>query len=550
MRKVIFILAMSLIGMMSFAQTQTIYSQLKLNTVNNGTVSDSLVLVQGTDNIVRKIPLSSISPEVTTPTVQETIDAQVGVSDYLYMDFPSGEFEDEGYAVGIRSDNELIIGNSSTNYTHYTDEGSIVHYLSDNSRVNLIGGVATYSFANSTASASDGLKIEVSPEESLISCRNPGDSAFNWDISGYAGIEFNNDTAKVKINGTSNSIEVSSNSIAFEGGGDTMTLTPQSVTGDTTVYLPTYGGILATEDYVDNNAPTLNEVTNQGNVSLNPIHAPEFTDASATDSLFVANNRYLALGDLGNDYGGNWSKYFTMFDDNNVDDGFEVYVDDGTYQMDVWGNAGGNILLSLRQSLGGFDNVKTRSELFHDYIHNNVYKFVSGVGTNNFSTRLNDTDFYIYRDGNLNSSSFRATIDKDVYLGDVNGVLGAAANFIKVENSANRIRVVAPDVLQLGSDGGNSRLNLTGGNSAELVADYIYFRNNVGANKAQFEVGGITADRAYTFADKTGTIPVIGTTAPSSSSDTGVVGEIRVKASYIYVCVATDTWVRAALSTW
>ena len=39
-------------------------------------------------------------------------------------------------------------------------------------------------------------------------------------------------------------------------------------------------------------------------------------------------------------------------------------------------------------------------------------------------------------------------------------------------------------------------------------------------------------------------------TAPSSASDTGTVGEIRYTADYIYVCVASNTWKRAAISTW
>jgi len=37
---------------------------------------------------------------------------------------------------------------------------------------------------------------------------------------------------------------------------------------------------------------------------------------------------------------------------------------------------------------------------------------------------------------------------------------------------------------------------------------------------------------------------------PSSASDFGVAGEIRWDANYIYVCVATDTWKRVAISTW
>ncbi len=39
-------------------------------------------------------------------------------------------------------------------------------------------------------------------------------------------------------------------------------------------------------------------------------------------------------------------------------------------------------------------------------------------------------------------------------------------------------------------------------------------------------------------------------TAPSSASDTGVLGEIRITATYIYVCTATNTWVRTQLVTW
>ncbi|MFT3680707.1 MAG: hypothetical protein QM791_23775 [Ferruginibacter sp.] len=38
--------------------------------------------------------------------------------------------------------------------------------------------------------------------------------------------------------------------------------------------------------------------------------------------------------------------------------------------------------------------------------------------------------------------------------------------------------------------------------------------------------------------------------APSSATDTGTTGEIRITATYIYICTATNTWVRAALSTW
>jgi hypothetical protein len=39
-------------------------------------------------------------------------------------------------------------------------------------------------------------------------------------------------------------------------------------------------------------------------------------------------------------------------------------------------------------------------------------------------------------------------------------------------------------------------------------------------------------------------------TAPSSASDTGTLGEIRIDANYIYICTSTNTWKRVAIATW
>lgn len=38
-------------------------------------------------------------------------------------------------------------------------------------------------------------------------------------------------------------------------------------------------------------------------------------------------------------------------------------------------------------------------------------------------------------------------------------------------------------------------------------------------------------------------------TAPISATDTGTAGEIRITSGFIYVCIATNTWVRTALVT-
>ena len=46
------------------------------------------------------------------------------------------------------------------------------------------------------------------------------------------------------------------------------------------------------------------------------------------------------------------------------------------------------------------------------------------------------------------------------------------------------------------------------------------------------------------------TLKIASPNPPASASASGEAGQIEWDGSYIYVCTATDTWVRAALSTW
>ena len=43
---------------------------------------------------------------------------------------------------------------------------------------------------------------------------------------------------------------------------------------------------------------------------------------------------------------------------------------------------------------------------------------------------------------------------------------------------------------------------------------------------------------------------IYNTPIPSSASDSGDIWEIRFDSSYIYICTATNTWKRTAISTW
>lgn len=65
-------------------------------------------------------------------------------------------------------------------------------------------------------------------------------------------------------------------------------------------------------------------------------------------------------------------------------------------------------------------------------------------------------------------------------------------------------------------------------------------------------IGGTTpAAGAFTSLSTTGDSITIATSkTPASATDTGTAGQVCWDASYIYVCTATDTWVRASIATW
>ena len=72
--------------------------------------------------------------------------------------------------------------------------------------------------------------------------------------------------------------------------------------------------------------------------------------------------------------------------------------------------------------------------------------------------------------------------------------------------------------------------------------------------KLDFKVqsaGTLTSMAAITAANVTlGSRPILPTHTPASASATGTAGEVAWDADYIYICTATNTWKRVAISTW
>ncbi len=63
-------------------------------------------------------------------------------------------------------------------------------------------------------------------------------------------------------------------------------------------------------------------------------------------------------------------------------------------------------------------------------------------------------------------------------------------------------------------------------------------------------IGGVTSPNLTTTALSATGIKIPLPTTPANAGATGVKGSIVWDTSYIYVCVATNTWKRVAISTW
>jgi hypothetical protein len=101
-------------------------------------------------------------------------------------------------------------------------------------------------------------------------------------------------------------------------------------------------------------------------------------------------------------------------------------------------------------------------------------------------------------------------------------------------------------------------LNDAGGTSVQLSiqASPLLFRGAGGSEVGRWDTSGrllvgTSSDSGGALLQVNGDRIRVGTAkTPASATATGTAGEICWDASYVYVCTATNTWKRSALSTW
>jgi len=86
-----------------------------------------------------------------------------------------------------------------------------------------------------------------------------------------------------------------------------------------------------------------------------------------------------------------------------------------------------------------------------------------------------------------------------------------------------------------------------GGSGSTIFAIKDYF----GTTKFLVDgTGGIQAGGSLSLTGASNVFRIVNSQTPASASATGTAGTIAWDSSYIYVCTATNTWKRAAISTW
>jgi len=195
--------------------------------------------------------------------------------------------------------------------------------------------------------------------------------------------------------------------------------------------------------------------------------------------------------------------------------------------------------------------------------------YYNTAGTNNLANGY--LTLYLNTTGNNNVANGVSALTSNVS-GNNNTANGATSLFANTTGSDN----AANGFQSLYSNTTGSNNVATGYQAAKYIADtltpatilndsiFIGYRTSPLANNQtnQVVIGhdatGLGSNTTVLGNSSTVTTGIFGnirltsgmSTAPASATDAGTIGDIRVTTDFIYVCVATNTWRRTALTSW
>ena len=237
--------------------------------------------------------------------------------------------------------------------------------------------------------------------------------------------------------------------------------------------------------------------------------------------------------------------------------------------------SGNQLLFGERDVVMGLRNIITGRRWNYIYGHDNVILGLSGGSGNAYNfifgnnSQIGDTTVpAVYRAeynrliGYANKIfTTGANSSANNLIGTANAVTNGTSNTII--GSAGGVTGLSGVTLILSGDGGlagqyrfatdSNELSLSAAGKLKLHAGTVQNAATL-FTTGNFAINN-TSDAGYKL-DVVGTIR--GTqynlsalnTAPASATATGTLGEIRIDANHIYVCIATNTWKRVAIATW
>ncbi len=195
----------------------------------------------------------------------------------------------------------------------------------------------------------------------------------------------------------------------------------------------------------------------------------------------------------------------------------------------------------------------------------NASVVTANIGVVNYINQSNSIQT-IYTEGLINSANAGVTLSNITLKGYIDGQITAAnaaivanvtaANvglkgYVDFGNTLQASAILSANVGMKGYVDNSvvtANIGMQGytdfGNTRMLVyVDGQINAANVGRTQANLGMLGYVNSR-------TGGNTTISSTAPASNSSTGSAGQVAYDSNYIYICIATNTWKRANISTW
>ena len=155
--------------------------------------------------------------------------------------------------------------------------------------------------------------------------------------------------------------------------------------------------------------------------------------------------------------------------------------------------------------------------------------FFTTNGTTTLTERMR-----IASSGNVGIGTTSPSYTLDI-TGDIRSSLGGTFKSITLTDATDPLIMFASGVYIEYTSGNYNFVN-SGGNRLQITSDG--------------KIGIGTSSPTAKLDANTDVIRIRTAKTPASASDTGNAGDICWDASYIYICTATNTWKRAAISTW